>query len=150
MSRKGLVIIASVTAGIALFPAAAIAADPAHVSSIQIKGAYAYVDSSTRPHRPQNVVVVYRMAAALPRRAAGVDGSVLSSYAFGRSTAHCYTFIAGSVGRKLGPDGRRAAIGSKHTLKVATAAGDDAISDTFTVKVRSKRDAGASRKRLGC
>ena len=153
MSRKLVSTIVSIVASAALIPGAAAAQDSSQVDSIQIKSVTAYVDSPMRPRNTQSIVVWFRMAAPLPNRVTSVDGGGQQSVA--SKGSRCFQMIAGTKGKKLGPRGRIAKVGSKHTLKVSTSAGSDRVSDTITFTIRKggkdhRANRAAARKRVGC
>jgi len=153
MSRKLVSTIVSIVASAALIPGAAAAQDSPPVDGIQIKGVTAYVDSPMRPRNTQSIVVWFKMADPLPNRATSVDGGGQQSVASRGS--RCFQIIAGTKGKKLGPRGRIAAVGSKHTLEVSTGTGSGRVSDTMTFRIRKggndhRANRAAARKRVGC
>lgn len=112
------------------------------VDSVDVKGAYAFVS-------PDGLAVVFKTGEALPRKASGgiraaaaLDGQLPNSLGGSRGRKrNCYGFIAGPKDTK---------VGSKHKLTVSARGPSGDVTDTATVKVSSKRDADAERKRLGC
>lgn len=155
--------IAAFAAAAALVPAAgAFAADtaPTTVPSLDIKGAYAYVDNSVNPGKSY-AHVVFKTAGELPRRYDGMVRASGSLDGTGHSVggvrgkhglkAHCYSFLAEiKDGRIRGLNGKRANLGSKHTLVVSARGTDGDLTDHTTVTLRRKRAGDASGKPLGC
>jgi hypothetical protein len=112
------------------------------VDSVVVKGGYVYMTAD-------GLAVEFKTAQALPRKSSGsirarasLDGQPPNSIASSRrTTANCYRFNTEVKNTK---------IGSQHKLKVTVRSTDSDVSDTATVKVISKRAAGAARSRLGC
>ncbi len=114
------------------------------VARIDVEGAYGFSNGD-------GLNVVFKTAEALPTRSGGgirgsavLDGKGPNSVGRLRSSrkaAHCYIFFAKP---------KNAKVGSKHELTVNARSTDGDVSDAATVKVTSKRDADAARKRLGC
>jgi hypothetical protein len=159
---KFLTAIAALTA-VAAGPAAGAMAQadaPATVPSIEITKAYAFKTSSYADGKTY-AQVVFKTAGELPRRFDGMiraggalDGTGHSISAVrgkhGKAT-NCYTFLAKiNDGRIAGPQGRKAGVGSRHTVKV-TARGTTAdISDSVSVTLRRQRPGDLSGKPLAC
>jgi hypothetical protein len=160
--RRSTLASLAVTAAVASLPAAALAqADPpTTVPSLELKGAYAFVDSYPPGHRDY-VAVVFRTAGELPRRYDGMvraggriddtGGSVGGVRGAHGTASHCYTFLAKvKDGRIAGPKGGSARIGSRHTVVVAARGTNGDLQDSIQVSVRKKRAGDRSGKPLGC
>jgi hypothetical protein len=133
---------------------------PATVPSIKITKAYAFKTSGLGDGKTY-AKVVFRTADELPRR---FDGMIRAGGALddtghsvgsvrGRhgKAANCYTILARiQDGRIAGPHGRKASIGSRHTLRVTARGTTDDISDTMSVTLRKQRAGDMSGKPLGC
>ena len=100
-------------------------------------------------------------ASPLPRRYDGMirasgslDGtghSVGSVRGKNGKAANCYTFLADiKNGRIAGLNGRKAGIGSKHTLIVSARGTDGDLTTSTHVTLRKKLAGDASGKPLGC
>jgi hypothetical protein len=150
--------VAALTAAAVLAPAgAALAADSTTVDSVDIKGAYAYIEKNLTPHKTY-AAVVFKTSKKLPRRYDGMlrasgslDGTGHSIASVKGKNSRCYTFLAEIKDGKIrGLNGKRANVGSKHTLVVSARGTDGDLTDHATVTLRKKRAGDASGKPLGC
>jgi hypothetical protein len=140
-----------------LAPSAAQAQAPTTVSSLDVVKAYAFVNRDLGDHKTY-AQVVFKTASELPRRydgmiraSAALDGTAHSLGSVGGRTTRCYTALFRIVdGRIAGPHGKKASLGSKHTLKVTARGTNGDLSDTMTVTLRAKRAGDVSGKPLGC
>jgi hypothetical protein len=162
MRRTLIASLTALTAATALVPAAgALAADaPTTVASLDVTKAYAYVDNDLGDGKTY-ASVVFKTAGELPRRfdgmiraGASLDGtghSVGSVRGQHGKAAHCYTInVQIRNGKIVGPKGKRAKIGSKHTLVVTARGTDGDLSDSITVTLKKRQTGDRSGKPLGC
>jgi hypothetical protein len=160
--RRSTLASLAVTAAVASLPGAALAqADaPTTVPSLELKGAYAFVDSYP-PGHSQYAAVVFRTAGELPRRFDGMiraggrlddtGGSVGSVRGAHGKASHCYTFLAKLTdGRIAGPRGGSARIGSRHAVTVSARGTSGDLQESIRVTLRKKRAGDRSGKPLGC
>ncbi len=166
-SRRILGVLASIAAGAALLSGPGMSQAATTADGVDIRGAYAYVDTLTRNHK--EVRVVFRTSKALPRRGkegvsatAGLDGPRMAArsavFPNKAASAHCYEFAAevknGRIVTRDDVPDKSAKLGSKHTLTV-TAFGNDGdrsndVSDVTTLKVIAKSARVEARERIGC
>jgi hypothetical protein len=163
MRRTLTASLTALLAATALAPvASAMAADaPTTVPSLHIVKAYAYVDDGLGDGKTY-ASVVFKTKGELPRRydgmiraGAALDGtshSVGSVRGAHGTRAHCYVInVEIRDGKIRGPKGKRAKIGSRHTLVVTArgSAGTD-LSDTTTVTLHHRQTGDRSGAPLGC
>ena len=158
MTPKLLTTLSTLAVTAAVFsPSAAQAQAPTTVSSLDVVKAYAFVNRDLGDHKTY-AQVVFKTAGQLPRRfdgmiraGAALDGTGHSIGSVGGRKTRCYTalFLI-TNGRIAGPKGKKAALGSKHTLKVTARGTNGDLSDTTTVTLRAKRAGDVSGKPLSC
>lgn len=151
--------LAALATAAVLAPAGAVAAgdDATTVPSLKIKGAYAYVENSL-PGDKSYASVVVRTANVLPRRFDGMlrasgslDGTAHSLGSVKGRASRCYRFLAEiKDGRIRGLKGRKAHIGSRHTMIITARGTDGDLTASRTVTLRKKRAGDTSGRPLGC
>ena len=161
-SRKILPLLA--TAATLVAAPVAIGADkstpPATADSIQLKGAYAYLENFPHAKQPY-VTVIYKTTGALERRfdglvrAAGrLDGVGASTGGVpgkkGSAVNHCYAIsVKTKDGRIYG--GKKINVGSRHTFEISARDADGAlISDSTKVTIKTRQVGDRSGKPLNC
>ncbi len=125
-------------------------AEPAP-SSGYVEEVYSYVASPKPPHGARDVMVLFKFSTTLRNRATSVDGGGQQSVAF--PGARCFSINAGALGHKLGPKGRPATRGSKHTLTVTRYRGGDRsrpVTVAASFKIRRQGSRADAAKQLGC
>lgn len=160
MPRKLIPAVTALLAAAALVPAAgAVAQDAATTTpSIEITGAYAYVDNALGDGKTY-ASVVFRTADPLPRRHDGMirasgslDGtahSLGSVRGKDGKTRNLYSFLVQIRNGKIaGTKGKSAKLGTRHTVVVFARGTNGDISDTATVTLRKKRTGDRSGKPL--
>jgi hypothetical protein len=158
MTPKLLPTITALAATAATFaPGAAQAQAPTTVSSLDVVKAYAFVNRNLPDHKVY-AQVVFKTAHQLPRRFDGLiraggalDGTGHSLGSVGGRKTRCYTALFRIVdGRIAGPHGKKASLGSKHTLVVTARGTNGDLSDSMSVTLRAQRAGDVSGKPLGC
>ena len=166
MRRTTLASLAATATAVAAasLPAAALAqtSAPTTVPSVELKGAYAFVDTYPPGNKPV-AAVVFRTAHQLPRRFDGLiraggslggnggGGSISAVRGAHGKASHCYTFLAPMKdGRLRTPKGGSVRPGTRYTLTVTARGTNGDVKDTVRLTFKKKAPGDRSGKPLGC
>lgn len=133
---------------------------PATAAAVQLKGAYAFRDTF-KPAKQQYLIVMFKTGGRLERRFDGLvraggrlDGVGASIGGVpgtkGNAANHCYTITVKVRDGRL-YRGKKASVGSKHTLELSARDADgNEIGDSTTLTIKKRQVGDRSGKPLGC